>query len=122
MQYIDANIVYPAACKSCCSLKNNYHRHHSFVVLFQCIHQTVRHADSVVLDALSKVLHPEHGTLVMNLHGGGMPAVSALVALFTSRLPFASQGAPSGYHESTEKGRAVQQITQNLRLADMQST
>ncbi|KAL3150255.1 hypothetical protein ABBQ32_000108 [Trebouxia sp. C0010 RCD-2024] len=79
-------------------------------------------SDSVVLDALSKVLHPEHGTLVMNLHGGGMPAVSALVALFTSRLPFASQGAPSGYHESTEKGRAVQQITQNLRLADMQST
>ncbi|KAL3138167.1 hypothetical protein ABBQ38_005393 [Trebouxia sp. C0009 RCD-2024] len=72
-------------------------------------------SDSAVLDALSKVLHPEHGTLVMNLHGGGMPAVNALVALFTSRLPFVSQSAPSGYHRNTEKGRAVQQITQNLR-------
>lgn len=82
---------------------------------FQCIHRNVCHADSAVLDALSKVLHPEHGTLVMNLHGGGMPAVNALVALFTSRLPFVSQSAPSGYHRNTEKGRAVQQITQNLR-------
>ena len=69
----------------------------------------------MILDALSQALHPEHGTLVMNLHGGGMPTISTLVALLASYLPFASKGAISGYHQSTEKGRAVQQVTRNLR-------
>lgn len=72
-------------------------------------------ADSMVLDALSRALHPEHGSLVMNLHGGGMPTSSTLLALLASWLPFASERTLSGYHPSTEKGRAVQQITQNLR-------
>ena len=75
-------------------------------------------ADSAVLDALSQALHPEHGSLVMNLHGGGLPTAAgfaALLAQLTSCLPFASKITHSGYHLSTEKGRAVQQITQNLR-------
>lgn len=73
------------------------------------------HADSVVLDALSQVLHPEHGTVVMNVHGGGVPTASALAALFTAWLPFGSTEALSGYHQSTEKGQAVRQVTRTLR-------
>ena len=72
-------------------------------------------ADSKVLNALSEALHPVHGTVVMNLHGGGVPTTSALVALFTGWLPFASNEARSGYHQNTEKGQAVQQIARTLR-------
>lgn len=75
-------------------------------------------ADSVVLDALSQALHPEHGSLIMNLHGGGLPTAArfaAALALLTSCLPFAPKGVPSGYHHSTQKGQAVQHITKNLR-------
>lgn len=111
----DASTVHPPACKLWLSKEHQHHNHQCLVCCSKPASTCLYHADSVVLDALSKVLHPEHGTLVMNLHGGGVPAVSALVALFTSRLPFASQGAPSGYHPSTEKGRAVQQITQTLK-------
>ena len=79
----------------------------------------------MVLDALSQALHPEHGSLVMNLHGGGLPTAAqfaALLALLTSCLPFAPQITHSGYHQSTEKGRAVQQITQNLRYMNTKLT
>ena len=72
----------------------------------------------MVLDALSQALHPEHGTLVMNLHGGGLPPAAqfaALLALLTSCLPFAPKSPVSGYHHTTQKGQAVQEITQNLR-------
>ena len=72
-------------------------------------------ADSVVLEALGTALHPEHGTVMMNLHGGGVPTANALAALFMSFLPFAPKYSSCGYHHSTEKGRAVQQITQTLR-------
>ncbi len=72
--------------------------------------------DREVLTALGTVLHPEHGSLVMNLHGGGLPSQSALLALFSKWLPFASKLKSSGYHESTEKGQAVHQIASTLRL------
>ena len=80
------------------------------------------HADSVVLDALSTALHPQHGTLVMNLHGGGMPTANALMALFTSWLPFGGRWPSSGYHPSTEKGRQVQQVAHTLRYIEFHLT
>jgi hypothetical protein len=72
-------------------------------------------ADSEVLEALATALHPTHGSLIMNLHGGGLPTSSALVALFSGWLPFSSKQESSGYHHSTDKGQAVLQIASTLR-------
>ncbi len=72
-------------------------------------------ADSEVLEALATALHPEHGSLIMNLHGGGLPTSSALLALFSGWLPFSSKHESSGYHHSTDKGQAVLQIASTLR-------
>lgn len=69
-------------------------------------------ADSAVLEAMAATLHPEHGTVIMNLHGGGVPTHNALVALFTSLV---SGQEDKGYHPSTEQGRAVQDIASVLR-------
>lgn len=85
--------------------------------MLMCTDTSYLCADSKVLDALSAALHPVHGTVVMNLHGGGVPTMSALMDLFTGWLPFASKEAKSGYHQSTEKGRAVQSIAHSLRWA-----
>ena len=78
-------------------------------------------ADSEVLEALATALHPMHGSLIMNLHGGGLPMPSALWALFSGWLPFSSKQESSGYHHSTEKGQAVLQILATLRC-DVYST
>lgn len=72
-------------------------------------------ADSEVLEALATALHPMHGSLIMNLHGGGLPMPSALWALFSGWLPFSSKQESSGYHHSTDKGQAVLQIAATLR-------
>ena len=69
-------------------------------------------ADSAVLEAMAAALHPEHGTVIMNLHGGGVPMHNALVALFTSLV---SGHGSKGYHASTEQGRAVHDIASVLR-------
>lgn len=71
--------------------------------------------DSEVLEALATALHPMHGSLIMNLHGGGLPMPSALWALFSGWLPFSSKQESSGYHHSTDKGQAVLQIAATLR-------
>ena len=72
-------------------------------------------ADSEVLEALATALHPVHGSLIMNLHGGGIPTSTALLALFSGWLPFSSKQESSGYHHSTDKGQAVLQIASTLR-------
>ncbi len=51
----------------------------------------------------------------MNLHGGGLPTSTALLALFSGWLPFSSKQESSGYHHSTDKGQAVLQIASTLR-------
>ncbi|KAL0053521.1 hypothetical protein WJX82_006974 [Trebouxia sp. C0006] len=71
--------------------------------------------DSEVLEALATALHPVHGSLIMNLHGGGIPTSTALLALFSGWLPFSSKQESSGYHHSTDKGQAVLQIASTLR-------
>ncbi|DBA78741.1 TPA: hypothetical protein ACH3X1_008650 [Trebouxia sp. C0004] len=70
---------------------------------------------SEVLEALATALHPMHGSLIMNLHGGGLPTSSALLALFSGWLPFSSKQESSGYHHSTDKGQAVLQIASTLK-------
>jgi len=72
-------------------------------------------ADSEVLEALATALHPVHGSIIMNLHGGGLPTSSALWALFSGWLPFSSKQESSGYHHSTDKGQAVLQTASTLR-------
>lgn len=72
-------------------------------------------ADSEVLEALATALHPVHGSIIMNVHGGGLPTSSALLALFFGWLPFSSKQESSGYHHSTDEGQAVLQIASTLR-------
>ncbi len=94
--------------KMLCSSKSNYVcKIHSVIVDMI--------ADSEVLEALATALHPVHGSLIMNLHGGGLPTSSALLALFSGWLPFSSKQESSGYHHSTDKGQAVLQIASTLR-------
>ncbi|KAL0018982.1 hypothetical protein WJX79_006878 [Trebouxia sp. C0005] len=71
--------------------------------------------DSEVLEALATALHPVHGSIIMNVHGGGLPTSSALLALFFGWLPFSSKQESSGYHHSTDEGQAVLQIASTLR-------
>ena len=61
---------------------------------------------------MAALLHPDHGTVIMNVHGGGMSTGNALVGLFTRLL---SGDENRGYHPSTEQGRAVQEVTSVLR-------
>lgn len=65
-----------------------------------------------MLEAMAAVLHPTHGTVIMNLHGGGVLPHNALVALFKKLLPGRES---SGYMPSTEQGRSVQEVTAVLR-------
>ena len=78
-----------------------------------------RLADSPVLDALATALHPEQGSVVMNLHGGGVPTSSALVALFSSWLPLANKRRSQGFHPGTQQGRAVLQTTAAIRCVQV---
>lgn len=61
---------------------------------------------------MAAVLHPDHGTVIMNLHGGGIPARSAILELFSRLLPGRES---SGYATSTEQGKAVHTVTAVLR-------
>lgn len=65
-----------------------------------------------MLQAMATALHPDHGTVIMNMHGGGVPAQNALVALFSKLL---SAEDSKGYDPSTEQGLAVQQVGHALR-------
>ena len=76
-------------------------------------------ADSAVLDALAAALHPEHGSVIMNLHGGGLPATRSLVALLSSVLPAAAKQSRRGYHPGTVQGKAVVQTTTAIRWVKM---
>lgn len=71
--------------------------------------------DSLVLDALTAALHPSHGSVIMNLHGGGLPATRSLVALLSSVLPAAAKQSRRGYHSGTVQGKAVVQTTTAIR-------
>ena len=69
-------------------------------------------ADSPMLQAMATALHPDHGTVIMNMHGGGLPAQNALMAVFSRLL---SAEDTKGYHPSTEQGLAVQQVGHAIR-------
>ncbi len=70
---------------------------------------------------LAAALHPRHGTLVMNLHGGGPPAPSltAWVAKLLGRTAGAAQQEQrrAGYDLETVEGRAIQRIGAGFRYS-----
>ena len=71
-----------------------------------------RLVDASTPEDLAAALHPEHGTLIMNLHGGGRPAPSLgrmLGAVFGRRAP------TPGYDPTSAAGAAVQQAAMCFR-------
>ena len=68
---------------------------------------------------LAAALHPRHGTLVMNLHGGGPPAPSltAWVAGLLGRTAGTAQQERrrAGYDLDSVEGRAIQRIGAGFR-------
>ena len=67
---------------------------------------------------LAAALHPRHGTLIMNLHGGGPPAPSLIA--WVARLLGRSAGAQreerqAGYDRDSVEGRAIQRIGAGFR-------
>ena len=65
-----------------------------------------------MLNAMATALNKDHGTVIMNVHGGGLPNQNVLVALLTKLLP---GGNSKGYDPSTEQGKAVQDIGSAIR-------
>lgn len=58
-------------------------------------------ASSSFLTDLSRALHPSHGSVIVNLHGGGLGGLSL------RRLLKSLKGGATGFTEETPQGRAV---------------
>ena len=62
---------------------------------------------------LAAALHPGHGALVMNMHGGGPPAPS-LARLLSGAFRSARAASP-GYDPESGAGAAVERTAQAFR-------
>lgn len=69
------------------------------------------HPLAAFLKDLAAALHPDHGTAVINLHGGGPGAATGL-----GRLLGRGQSGP-GYRTDNPAGAAVETISQAYRCA-----
>ena len=74
----------------------------------------VKHADALrwaaaFLADLAAVLHPQHGTFIMNLHGGSLAGPLVRLVQAASRDPMAG----AGFDAASDSGSAV------LRLAHL---
>ena len=60
------------------------------------------------VDGLARALHPHHGMLVMNMHGGGTNLAASLSGAMTGRWLESCRALRSGFDASTALGRRVQ--------------
>ena len=77
----------------------------SFVYLLSTFPDTVRCPSAEFLADLGVALHPQHGSVILNLHGGG-PGSLSLTRLLKGR---GRHGAP-GFRPDTPAGAAVARI------------
>lgn len=69
------------------------------------------HADSSFIPDLAAVLQPEHGTFLMNLHGGKLPNPLVQLAQSFSADPMAG----AGFDPSTREGDEVSRLSSMYR-------
>lgn len=84
---------------------------HHFSLLWESL---VALAGSPFLEQLAAALHPQHGTVIINLHGGGRPRPT-ISSVLGRLLGMSNDASSRGYVLSSTQGQALQQTLQLFR-------